>query len=181
MKSELLEDRLSGRGTQRAVIWPWRLTIFSFTMLTIALAVFVGLRFGYGNFVRNEIVVTDEEIANLAASISTEDQDRFLSFYRQLVALKNVMDNHVAASKVFDWLERQTHEQVFFENLEFNPSDRILKLSAIADSYAVVIEQLEALERLSEVESYKTSRIEKKLGRTSFDITIKLKPVIYIF
>jgi len=118
MNGLLKEDQLAGKRPREAVIWPWRLMIFSFTLTVIAVAVFVGLRFGYGKYVRDEIAETDKAITDLAASISAEDQSRFLSFYRQLAGLKSVMDNHVAVSKVFDWLERQTHEQVFFQNFE---------------------------------------------------------------
>lgn len=180
MNRAIFEERLPEKRSSQGV-WPWRLTVFSFTILTLTVAAYIGLHWGYAKYLREEIAVSDRALASLAASVPAEDQERFLAFYRQLVVLKDILDNHVAPTRALGWLERSTHEKVFFSNALIAGREAKFQLSGRADSYEVIAEQLEILSRSPEVVSYSTGELRRVDDRVIFDLIVNLKPEAFIY
>jgi hypothetical protein len=154
---------------------PTRLLTFSFLFLLIAVLVYLGLEFGYKAFLNSRIEETEQRIRQLTTTVSKEDQDKFVVFYSQLVNFKKILDSHVSASKLFGLLERITNQKVFYSNLDLRVGSRDLVLDGVANSYAVLAEQLASFDKEPSVESYVLSQSQFNEGRVQFRITLKLK------
>lgn len=164
-----------------AIGWPWRFFVFSLLILVASLVVYYGLAFGYKKSLQVQINGIDEDINYLAESVPKEDQDRLLGFYSQLANLQNILNGHVLGSKLFTFLQNNTNQQVFYNSLDFKTNDRKLILEGITNSYQIFAQQLEAFNRLPEVErvvvneSYSASAD----GKIFFKIFLVLKDKVF--
>jgi hypothetical protein len=168
---------------QVAVGWPWRFLVFSFLILLSSLVIYYGLAFGYRKSLQAQINGIDEDIDYLAESVPKEDQDRLLGFYSQLANLQNILNGHVLGSKIFNFLQANTNQQVFYNSMDFKINDRKLVLEGIAPSYQVFSQQLEAFSRSPDIErvvvneSYATSSSAD--NKIFFKIFLVLKDKVF--
>ena len=135
-----------------SVGWPWRLFSFSFLVVLAATVIFVGLSFGYKNFLEARIIKVDAEIEQLSQSVSQDQQEKLIRFYSQLANLQTLLNKHAIASNIFSVVERNTNQRVYYNVSELKMGDRRMILEGVAASYQIFAQQLEAFSRLPEVE-----------------------------
>lgn len=154
-----------------------QLFFLSSTIFSISLAIYLGLNFGYRAFYLEPLVEElRNETENLANQISVTEQVNIVNFHSQLVNLQNILKNHTPASLVFDWLERNTQVNVYFERFDFRSSGNIF-LSGVAKTKNDLSEQILAFENLKEIKEIKLSGVsvsEKGLWR--FDAALTPEP-----
>ncbi|MCH7759769.1 hypothetical protein IID20_05450, partial [Patescibacteria group bacterium] len=125
-KFDKLEDQF---GIEKmSVGWPWRLMFFSIFILILSLFIYFGLRFGYNNFLDDNLAVLEEDINRLSGEVTEEDQERFVNFYSQLVNLKTILEEHPFSSKIFNFLEENTITTVSFSEASVSITERTLSL-----------------------------------------------------
>jgi hypothetical protein len=162
--------------------WPWRLIIFSFLLFLISLTVYGALVFGYRPDLEKKIVEHDAELAELARVVPEAEQKRFLTFYAQLVNLKEALSEHVVSTSVFSWLESHTNANVFFNTVNLDTSARELTLAGIAESFEVLAEQLEIFRTASELERYFITQSQHNFsGRIQFRVGLIFKEDLFRF
>ncbi|MBI4193136.1 MAG: hypothetical protein HY536_00735, partial [Candidatus Colwellbacteria bacterium] len=83
----------------------WRLFWFVFSILIILVVSYLGLIFGYQNYVEAQIEKREETLAALAEQVPEVQQQNFLAFQQQLSALKNLLAAHVTVSHALAALE----------------------------------------------------------------------------
>jgi hypothetical protein len=154
--------------------WPLRLFAFSLLILTASLLIYVGLRFGYKPYLQNQIAEKEREIEQLAVSIPRENQEKLGAFYSQLLNLKNVLDNHVTASPIFSFLEKNTNKKVFYTRLDFDAKQNVFTLEGAAESYDILAEQLEAFNQAPDVKRFLINESQLSGGRIRFKISVFL-------
>lgn len=162
-----------------SVGWPWRLFSFSFLMILAATVIYFGLAFGYKNFLNDRIGEVDSEIQQLSESIPQDQQDKLIKFYGQLANLQTLLNKHVISSNVFPILEKNTNLGVFYNSAELKMTDRRLVLEGVANSYRVLSEQLEAFNRVSEVEKVIINESYLSNNRVNFRLFIILNEKLF--
>ena len=163
------------------MLWPRRLTIFSFVLFFFFLAGHPGFAFGYHPYVNKLIAERDAEIEELAQTIPKEDQENFLTFYSQLVNLKSILSRHPAGSRVFPYLESSTNQKVYFTRFDLDLRDKKATLDGVADSYDVLTEQLRVFEQSPEILSYTLGGVSQTGDRVAFGLTLILRSSLFDF
>ena len=153
---------------------PWKLFIFSLILLGAVGGSYAGLLLGYRPFLNNRIAEVQRSIDELATSVPAEEQEDLLRFYSQIVNLKTLLDNHISLAKFFPFLEQQANRRVSYDTVFLDTKNRELILEGIAESYAVLAEQLQALHQAPEAASYTLSQSQTAEGRVRFRIVVAL-------
>ncbi len=122
--------------------FPWKILVFAVVVFLFTLFVFFGVKFGYSNFLDSREKTLDQRIDQLAAVVSQEDQQEFISFYSQLVNLKEVFSRHAGGSEALSILERHTIPSVYYASAKILPKERKVEVSGRASSLDSFIEQM---------------------------------------
>jgi hypothetical protein len=106
-----------GKEPSQAQGWSFGVLFFSGGMLVLAIAVYLGITFGYDPYLQNEITNTQNKITALNNSISPTDQTNLINFYSQVSNLKILLQKHTLSSQFFSWLEKNTEVNVYYQSL----------------------------------------------------------------
>jgi hypothetical protein len=154
---------------------PWRLLVFAGVLFGLAVAIFLGLKFGYAQYLDSQAKALDQKINDLARQVKQEDQQNFINFYSQLVNLKKVLDRHSFASNVFNFLERNTLGQVYYNRAEYAAEDHSLILNGLADSPETLIQQLSVFNKAAELDNVVLQQIQFDAKGTIFGLKLTFK------
>ncbi len=157
----------------------WRLFLFFFSILMLLVLGYVGLLFGYKPYLKREIAAREQSLADLAAQVSQTEQEDFLSFYFQLVDIKNLLSSHVMTSRLLGLLQARISPGVYFSNLTFNTFEGKATIEAFADSYDSFTEQLQAFATTPDIASYAVSNAVQDKGLVKFQAILTMKPEAY--
>ena len=135
-----------------SVGWPWRMFILFVLLFACAVITYLGLLFGYKPYVESQITGAEDELKNLSAQISSEEQSNFVEFYSQISNLKGMLAKHVFSSKLIPLIEAATDQKVVYTATNFTIPDRTLKIQGFASSYEVLAGQLALYENSPWVE-----------------------------
>jgi hypothetical protein len=164
------------RDPLRTPGWSGRLLMFSVTLLFISIAGYTGLTFGYEPYLSNRIQEAKSEMDQLSRKASAEEQEKILSYYSQLVNVKNLIDGHTYPTLLFKWMETATHPNVYFNKFDFNAKNRTVSLLGTAKNVRDVTEQIEIFEKRPEVAQVSFSNVSVLgTGGWQFDASVVLK------
>ena len=165
-----------------AGVGAWRLTLFFIFVFSVFLASYLGLQFGYANYLRSEIEDVDQELAALAADEALKKQDEFLTFQYQLVNLQSLLAKHVPASRLMPFFENATNQRVQYTGFNFHSVDWTVDLTGIAGSYVNVAEQLQTFQTMKEVQSYRITSVKlREGGKVDFTAAITFTPSAFSY
>lgn len=163
-----------------AVAWPKRLFIFSLLIFIIATAIYFGLAFGYGPLLESQIVEKEKQISSLTEQVPEEKQKEFIKFYSQLTNLKNLLDNHIVATKILPVLEKYAVPGVSYSSFDLNIPDKQLELDGAARDYQTLATQLAGYETArTEIISYAISEAKLAEGKVIFKANLSLSPNLF--
>jgi len=173
--TSVLEEELK-RGEKLSVGWPWRLLSFAIIVFGLTAATYLGMSFGYKPYLNSRIKELDSRITNLTQQIDATQQENLISFYSQLVNVKELLNSHPAISKIFDFLEKNVHNQVYYVFLNLSLNEKSIKIEGIAPDYHTLVKQLELFQRAPEIEKLflEDSRALEG-GETRFSIRLIFK------
>ncbi len=124
---EQVVDRLSREPVQTPG-WSGQLLMFSSTIFFISLAVYGGIVFGYKPYLEKQISNFDVQINDFGKKIPTEEQNKLVAFYSQIVNLRGILRQHVISSQLLEWLEKNTVTSVYYNKMDFSLSSGQLNL-----------------------------------------------------
>src|SRR3989344_2076738 len=116
------------------------LLLLAFGLFFFALILFLGLRYGYINYLENSGRKLDQEIEQWSQGISSEDQAATAVLYSQLYNLRTLLGSRAAASPIFDLLERTTLPEIYYTKLGVNTLNREVTVSGAARSLEKIAE-----------------------------------------
>ena len=125
---EQVVERLSREPVQTSG-WSSQLLMFSATIFFISLAVYGGIVFGYKPYLEKQISSFDAQISDFGKKIPTEEQNKLVAFYSQIVNLKGILGQHAASSQLFEWLEKNTATNIYYNKMDFSLSSGQLNLA----------------------------------------------------
>ncbi|PIT92178.1 MAG: hypothetical protein COU08_03785 [Candidatus Harrisonbacteria bacterium CG10_big_fil_rev_8_21_14_0_10_42_17] len=171
---------LSSLGAERHSSGTWRLLTFALFIFSIMMVAFLGLKYGYGSFVQSQIDQVELELDRLAQSALPEEREQFVKFFFQIVNLKEVIDDHVIASKILPFLERSTNRDVSYASIQVDTQIGQISLSGLARNFQVLAQQLKAFERAPEIFSVATQGATAgEGGLVSFQVELSVLPTLF--
>lgn len=172
-KPKIFKEQFKPGGLPSGV--PWRLFTSTVLLVLLVVLVYTGLNFGYKPYLNSRIQDIDQQLQQLSAAISQEDQDNFIRFYSQLVNFNKILEKHALPSKLFPFLESITNKKVLYTNLDLRVDEKRLSLEGVAASYKVLSEQLAAYDQEPTIESYMLNQSQYSEGVVRFKATLILK------
>lgn len=157
--------------------WPWRLLVFVVIIFGVTVATYLGMTLGYKPYLDSQIKTLDAKITNLSQAVGEEQQKNLVGLYSQLVNIQSLLNSHPVASKIFDFLEKNTHQQIYYTALNLSLTEKSVKLEGIAVNYGILAQQLELFRKTSEIEKVflDDSRLTEE-GNIRFSIRLIFKP-----
>jgi lipopolysaccharide export LptBFGC system permease protein LptF len=157
--------------------WPWRLLVFALIVFAFMVAIYFGMVFGYTPYLNSQANSLDKQINSLSQSVNQEQQKNLANFYSQLINVQTLLASHQNPSKLFDFLEKNTNQNVYYQSLELAAAEKTLKLTGNASDYNILVQQLELFRRDPRVESvFLDSSGLGATGGTDFSIRVIFKP-----
>ena len=120
-------DRLNRESVQTPG-WSGQLLMFSSTIFFISLAVYGGIVFGYRPYLEKQISDFDAQIADFSKTIPAEEQNKLVTFYSQIVNLREILRQHQVFYLLLEWLEKNTVATVYYNKMDFLLSSGQLNL-----------------------------------------------------
>lgn len=154
---------------------PWRLFTYSGLAFLASLLIYLGLSMGYSAYLNSRIAEVDQQLKQLGASISKEDQNKFVRFYSQLVNFNKLLDNHILSSDTFSLLEKNTNQKVRYTNFDLKIDERKLTLDGSALSYEILAQQLASFSADPSVENYMLNQSQMSDGSVKFKVVLIFK------
>src|SRR3990172_176203 len=102
---------------------PRKFFTFSFFMFLLVALTYFGLSVGYKAYLNRDIDKLEGALNDLRFEVPQEEQDELVSFFSQVANIKKVLDEHVIASNFFSVLEKNTHSQIAYTNMDLSVAD----------------------------------------------------------
>jgi len=120
------------------------------TFFIIPLFVYLGITLGYQPYLEHQLQDLNDRIQAASQAIPQSDQDNIRVFYAQLVNVKTLLDQHVASSRLFTWLEKNTLANTAYDKLGLKGSSQV-SLSATVRSIDDFVLQAKRFEDQPEI------------------------------
>ena len=171
--SELSEDKPNVPG------WSWRIFMFSFFVLIITIAFYVGLEYGFKSYLNSQINKLDSEAKQITQAVSIDDQNKLISFYSQLENIKKIFSNRKSIAPLFSWLEKNTLPSVSFNKFNFNSLNNQLNLGGLANKKEDATNQVLVFQSKPEVENITLNNLSFSQDKWQFDLIITFKKSLF--
>ena len=171
----ILEEELK-RGEKLLVGWPWRLLVFTIIVFGIMVAGYLGMQLGYKPYLNSQIKSLDAKITNLSQVVDEEQQKNLITLYSQWINIQNLLNSHTVPSKLFDFLEKNTHSQIYYLSLNLSLMEKSIRLEGMSPNYNILTQQLELFQRASEIEKVFLENAQNSEGGIRFSIQLIFKP-----
>ncbi|MGC8851722.1 MAG: hypothetical protein ACP5PR_01320 [Minisyncoccia bacterium] len=153
-------------------------------LLTFAIIIFlfvIGGTFGLGSYIKiktKDLNAINKNIDNIRLTFSKEDEQKIALFEKKLNNLKNLLNNHIHFSKVIAFLEKNTHPQVYYTDLNFDLTNNTLKLEGVALNQQVLSEAISGFSNNpADIKTIIVRSIKTNENNTvSFNIELILQP-----
>lgn len=150
----------------------------------LLLAVIITLAAGYFVMMKLEadasakIGEINRQLAKTEEQMVKEKQT--LEAKEKIDIFSGLLTSHQMASKLFSFLEKDTHPRVWFSNFDFDSAKKIVKVSGQAESFYVVGQQVLALKGEESLKEVKLSdvAISKEKG-VDFSLSLSFNPQIF--
>ncbi len=165
-----------GREPSRTPGWSGQLLMFSSTIFFISLLAYFGLVFGYKPYLDSNVQKLQDQIQAFGQKIPLDQQKKLINFYAQLSNIESLLANHVIASPVFGWLEKNTETNAYFTRFSLNTQTNQLALTGIAKTMDDVSQQLAIFENRPEAKQMSVGNITLTNGLWNFDVALSFDP-----
>jgi hypothetical protein len=171
--SELTKDKVNVPG------WAWRIFIFSFFILAITIAFYVGLEYGFKSYLNSKINKLDSEAKQIMQAVSVEDQNKLILFYSQLENIKKIFSNRKSIVPLFSWLEKNTLSNVYFNKFNFNSLNNQLNLGGLSNKKEDALNQILVFQSKPEIENITLNNLSLNQDKWQFDLVITFKKSLF--
>ena len=172
----VLEEQLRKSGNRIPAELPWQLLLFSFAILALAVASYLGMIFGYQPYLESRIEGANAQIKESEKTIDGEQQKNLTNIYSQLSNIKALLDSHIITSTLFDELEKNTYPQVYYNNLNLSLSEKKLELRGVSQDYITLVKKLDAFKSSGLFSDVILDNTKLNSEGISFSIRITLSP-----
>lgn len=120
--------------------WPSGLVALSVIVLALAIIMAIGVKVWNGIQIK-KLETLHQDLVQLKDSFPGDEGD-IIKTEKTLNNITSILKDHSNTSKLMTIIEENTHPNVYFASLDWNPSALILTLSGSAESYSVISQQV---------------------------------------
>lgn len=160
---------------------PSKLLMFSVSIFIITLVVYLGMIFGYEPYLNAQLDKLNNQISVASSQISPSDQSQLVGYISQISNVKALLDNHVTASALLNYLEKNIDTNVYFNRLYLTTFNDQAQLSGMAQTMNDLVGQLaiwQSSPSITEVDFNQISAASQ--GGFSFGATLTFQPSFLI-
>ncbi|MGB9681056.1 MAG: hypothetical protein ACPLXL_00665 [Minisyncoccia bacterium] len=161
--------------------WPKGLLIFFVILFILVLGINFLLKFYLLNQER-EINGLQTQLESVRASLDKEKEEEILRLEKKIDKLSFLLNNHLAFSIFFNWLEKYTHPDIYYLGLDYSLDNQKVTLEGIAKNNLALAEGVEAgvinkmINSTQLVEGVALKNLElENVEKTKFSLDIYLK------
>jgi hypothetical protein len=153
----------------------WGRFMLKLGLTTLILVVVISLvLFVWQSLILNaRLTKINNEIKGLEAAQQSQAAQKFIVVQSQLRSLREILTNHVYASKIFAWLESLTHKQVSFSNTSMEFKGSRISIKGLAASHEVLAEQIIIFENDSNIVKVEVQSIQIGSQGVGFSLNIE--------
>lgn len=159
----------------------WRLFTFLLVIFSVILLSWIGLNVGYRAYLNSSIAGLNEKIAASSDRLNIEDEKDLITFYSQTINLKDILKNHIFASKTFPFLESTTHTRVAYTSIGLDVPKRELTIDGLAGSFETLVQQLSFWQQREEIESVFLTDNSTTNELVRFGVNIVFKKEFFLY
>ena len=157
-----------------------RILLYFLILLLIAIVV--------GYFVLNNakrkseeyLVTLEQRISGEITSSTKEFEEEVLGYKNKIKDLSSLLDNHILATKFFEFIEKETHPDLFFSRTSINLRDSKVNLSGVSKTFLHLGQQISIFKKSDLVKDLQLSEIFiNKKGEIAFRLDILLKEELF--
>lgn len=154
---------------------PWKFILFGFLVFILSLILFIGLKFGYLNYLDSKNQEIDKKISEITNSIDEVERENLIIFYSQIFNLKEIIKNHNYPSKLFSFLEDNTLAKVYYSDLNWTADKNVVSLKGLASDLNYLSKQLEVFQNNKNVSYVNLIDLNFFNNQIGFNLEIGLK------
>lgn len=147
--------------------------IFAWTFLFLVL-VFFGIEI-YKTIQSNRLEIIKKEIVKIDIEKDIELERKIKSDVNKIDKIKPLLDSHIEAVNVFDFLEKNTYSEIKFSNFDFRAKEGAITMTGIAPSASVLILQLLILKQSKDLDNVELSGISITKEGINFQLNMKIR------
>jgi Tfp pilus assembly protein PilO len=160
---------------RKEVELPFWLKILFYVLISLLIIVFLGY-FILGHFQKKSLA----SFQNLEAEISGEKTPQKITLEKEILGYQKkigdfglILNHHLSSSKFFDFLEENTHPQVWFSQISLSPGAGIAVVSGHAETFPALGQQIQILKRETTLKNIDLAKISLgKKGEIEFTLNL---------
>jgi len=167
------------KPAERAPVWQNILLYFSFGLLLIAVLAYFILDI-HLNRTETALKNLEETLAKEKTAEEIALEKKVFGYQRKIEDFSKLIDRHLFSSKFFEFIEKNSHPQIWFSNLDLNPRQGEVRLTGETENFVVLYQQLQILRANPLVKNLDLVKIAiGKEGRVNFDLNLDLDPGLF--
>ncbi len=169
-----------GREPPHTPGWSSQLLMFSSTIFFIMLFIYLGLAFGYTPYISSSFKKLEDQKAAILQEVPIDKQAELVTFYSQLSNLQAILAQHIVASPLFDWIEKNTNQNVYFTKFSLNTAANQVALGGVGASLDDINQELILLQAQPEVKKIDIKSISITDGAWAFETSLFFNPAYFL-
>ena len=154
-----------------------RILMMASMIFAISFDSYLGLEYGYKPYLTGQLDSLSKDIENFAKQIPPSEQIEIVNFYSQLSNLETLLSNHALPSLFFEWFEKNTQVNIFYQNFRFDITKSEIVLTGNARSIEDISEQLLILNQLPEVKKITLTNVSANPNKLwQFNLKVSINP-----
>lgn len=121
--------------------WPKGLLIFFVFLFLLVLGLNFFLKF-YLSSQERQLNSLNTKLKDLRSSISQEKEEEILKLEKKINKLDLLLANHLYFSTFFEWLEKYTHPDIYYDSLNYSVDNRKVSLFGYSKDNQSLVEGL---------------------------------------
>lgn len=160
-------------------LWQNLLFYFSLGLLLAAISTY----FILDNFLKKAEISLKNLEETLAQERTAEEialESEVFGYQKKIGDFSKLIDRHLFSSNFFEFIEKNSHPQIWFSQLSLNPQSAEVSLLGQAENFTTLNQQLQILKDNPKVLNLNLTRIAiGKAGRVDFGLNLSLDPTIF--
>lgn len=159
----------------------WQRIIF-YSLVTVLVGMLGFYAFLYFDFkeAKNQHEELEAQLGEVEQEETIKLESKVISYKQRIEEIAPLVQEHVVNSKAFEFLEGQTHPEVFFTDVYVKPREAMIDLRGVTNSFPSLGQQLTILKRNPEVREVGLSNVGiTDTGEVNFFLNLTLNKNLF--
>ena len=159
--------------------WQNTLFYFSFGLLLLVVLSYFVLDI-YLDKAETRLGEREEELAQTKTAEEITLEQELSNYEKKIQNFSILIDQHLFSSRIFEFIEKNTHPEVWFSTLSLDPRKRGVNLSGDTENFVTLHQQVQIFKASPSVQNINLAKIAiGKEGRIAFDLSLILDPGLF--